>query len=470
MKMKHRAKNSIDRRDVLKTSAAILAGTLLASESGEAALGNVNTRSIPSDLKITDLRVAIVTKAPMTCPIIRLHTNQDIYGLGEVRDGASATYALILKSRLLGENPCNVDRLFRKIKQFGGNARQGGGVSGIEMALWDLAGKAYNVPICQMLGGKFREKIRIYADTDMSPDPKEYASRMKKRMDQGFTFLKMDLGIGLVEKTPGTVTRPLGLSQKDMAFTQHMFTGFELTDKGIALMADYIAQVREVIGMDIPLAADHFGHIGVNSCIRLGRALEKYNMAWLEDMIPWQYTDAWKQITEAIDVPTLTGEDIFLKEPFVELCRHHAVDMIHPDLATAGGILETKKIGDAAQEYGVAMAMHFAGTPVSSMANVHCAAATENFLVLENHSVDVPWWDDLVEGVEKPIVNRGTIKVPDQPGLGVTLNDEVVKEHLLPGTGYFEPTTQWDRERSWDRLWSREQSSPSMSHLPGHRV
>ncbi len=113
--------------------------------------------------------------------------------------------------------------------------------------------------------------------------------------------------------------------------------------------------------MDIPLAADHFGHIGVNSCIRLGRALEKYNLAWLEDMIPWQYTDLWKQITDAIDVPTLTGEDIYLKESFIELCRQHAVDMIHPDLATAGGILETKKIGDAAQEYGVPMAMHFAG-------------------------------------------------------------------------------------------------------------
>ncbi|MBI1941638.1 MAG: mandelate racemase/muconate lactonizing enzyme family protein [Acidobacteria bacterium] len=452
--MKKRFKRPMNRRDILKSSAAVLGGTLLASESTDAALQSVNTRSRPADLKITDLRVAVVTKAPMTCPIIRLDTNQGIYGLGEVRDGASATYALFLKSRLLGENPCDIDRLFRKVKQFGGHARQGGGVCGVEMALWDLAGKAYNIPVYQMLGGKFRDKIRAYADTDMSPDPKVYAERMKKRMDQGFTFLKMDLGIRLVEKTPGTVTRPLDLSQKDVTHTQHMFTGFELTDKGVEMMADYVAQVRELIGMDIPLAADHFGHIGVNSCIRLGRALQKYNMAWLEDMIPWQYTDLWKQITEAIDVPTLTGEDIYLKEPFIELCRHHAVDMIHPDLATSGGILETKKIGDAAQEYGVAMAMHFAGTPVSCMANVHCAAATENFLCLENHSVDIPWWDNLVNGIEKPIVNRGYIKVPEGPGLGVTLNDEVVKEHLLPGTGYFEPSTEWDQERSWDRLWS----------------
>jgi L-alanine-DL-glutamate epimerase-like enolase superfamily enzyme len=452
--MKNRAQDRIDRRDILKSSAAVLGGTILGEKSLHARAENVNTRSSPSDLKITDLRIAHIGHAPMDCPLIRIDTNQEICGLGEVRDGASPTYALMLKSRLLGENPCNVDRLFRKIKQFGGHARQGGGVSGVEMALWDLAGKAFNVPVYQMLGGKFRDRIRVYSDTDTSQDPKVYAQRLKKRMDQGFTWLKMDLGNELVEKTPGTVTRPSGLNERELQFTPHMFAGIEITDKGIAMMADYVAQVREIVGMEIPLAADHFGHIGVNSCIRLGRALERYNLAWLEDMIPWQYTDLWKKITDSIGLPTLTGEDIYLKEGFIELCRNQAIRKIHPDLATAGGILETKKIGDAAQEYGIPMAMHFAGTPVSCMASVHCAAATENFLVLENHSVDVPWWNDLVEGVEKPIVNRGYIQVPDKPGLGVTLNEEVVKQHLQPGAGYFEPTPEWDKERSWDRLWS----------------
>jgi L-alanine-DL-glutamate epimerase-like enolase superfamily enzyme len=389
----------------------------------------------------------------MTCPLLRIDTNQGIYGLGEVRDGASKTYALMLKSRILGENPCNVDRIFRKIKQFGFHGRQAGGVCGIEMALWDLAGKAYGVPVYQMLGGKFRDKIRCYADTTESNDPKIYGQRLKARRDQGFTWLKMDLGYDLLANEEGTLTRPLGTRYNDPPNLQHMFTANELTDKGIARMADFVAVVREYVGMEIPLSADHFGHIGVNSCIRLGRALEKYNMAWLEDMIPWQYTDLWKKITDALDVPTLTGEDIYLKEGFIELAKNHAVDILHPDLATSGGILETKKIGDAIQEYGVAMAMHFAGTPVSCMANVHCAAATENFLVLENHSVDIPWWDSLVEGIEKPIINRGFIAVPDKPGLGVTLNEEVMKQHLLE-PGYFEPTPEWDKERSHDRLWS----------------
>jgi L-alanine-DL-glutamate epimerase-like enolase superfamily enzyme len=447
-----KSKGSTDRRNFLRAGAGVLGAAFWADETLDAAVQNVNTNSKPSELKITDMRVAVVARAPMTCPLIRIDTNQGIYGLGEVRDGASKNYALMLKSRLLGENPCNVDKIFRKIKQFGFHARQAGGVCGIEMALWDLAGKAYGVPVHQMLGGKFRDRIRCYADTTESHDPKVFGQRLKARRDEGFTWLKMDLGIDLVANVPGTVTRPGG-SVAQGGNVQHMFTGFEITPKGVELMAQYVAVVREQVGMDVPLCADHFGHIGVNSCIRLGKALEPYNLAWLEDMIPWQYTDLWKQITDAVDIPTLTGEDIYLKEPFVELCRNHAVDIIHPDLASSGGILETHKIGDMAQEYGVPMAMHFAGTPVSCMANVHCAAATENFLVLENHSVDVPWWNDLVDGIEKPIVNKGFITVPDKPGLGITLNDEVIKQHLLE-PGYFEPTPQWDRERSWDRLWS----------------
>jgi L-alanine-DL-glutamate epimerase-like enolase superfamily enzyme len=449
-----KSSNRPARRSFLK-GAGVLAAGFWADETLEALPQNTNTHSKPSDLKITDVRVAVVARAPMTCPLIRIDTNQGIYGLGEVRDGASKNYALVLKSKLLGQNPCNVDHLFRRIKQFGNHARQGGGVSGIEMALWDLAGKAYNVPVYQMLGGKFRDKIRCYADTTESPDPKVFGQRLKARMDEGFTWLKMDLGVDLVARTPGTVTRPAGTSFGYGDPVQHMFTGMEITEKGAAMMSDYVAAVREQVGMEIPLSADHFGHIGVNSCIRLGKALEKHNLAWLEDMIPWQNTELLKKISDAVDLPLLTGEDIYLKESFIELCRTHAVDIIQPDLATAGGILETKKIGDAAQEFGVPMVMHFAGTPVSCMANVHCAAATENFLVMENHSVDVPWWADLVNGIDKPVIDKGFITVPDKPGLGVTLNETVVKQHLMPDdNGYFEPTPQWNVDRTNDRWWS----------------
>jgi L-alanine-DL-glutamate epimerase-like enolase superfamily enzyme len=412
-----------------------------------------------SDLRITDVRVLVVRDAPMTCPIIRIDTNQEgLYGLGEVRDAASKTYALMLKSRLVGEDPRNVDKLFRRIKQFGFHARQGGGVCAIEMALWDIVGKYYGVPVYQLLGGKFRDRIRVYCDTEMHQDPVVTAGMLRERMNLGYSFLKMDVMHASVRKNTmetlyGSHPLPPHMTLREMIYTQHMFTGIELTEAAIRQVAEYVGEVRRLIGQEIPLAIDHFGHIGVNSCIRLGKALEPYNIAWLEDLIPWQYTEQWKRITEAIHLPTCTGEDIYLKEGFLELCRNHAVDVIHPDLATSGGIMETKKIGDIAQDYGIPMAMHFAGTPISFMANVHCAAATENFLVLEYHSVEVPWWDDLVEGVAKPIVNEGYVTVPDAPGLGVTLNEAVVREHLAE-PGYFEPTPEWDNEHSADRLWS----------------
>src|SRR5215470_5616690 len=167
------AESQYDRRSFFKTLGAAAAGAgatgWLSDENVEGAVKNVQRNSIPSQLKITDLRVAVVTGAPMNVPLIRIDTNQGISGYGEVRDGGSKTYALILKSRLLGENPCNVDRLFRKIKQFGAPARQAGGVCGVEMALWDLAGKAFGVPAYQMLGGKFRDRVRLYADTTDAP-------------------------------------------------------------------------------------------------------------------------------------------------------------------------------------------------------------------------------------------------------------------------------------------------------------
>jgi L-alanine-DL-glutamate epimerase-like enolase superfamily enzyme len=151
-----------------------------------------------------------------------------------------------------------------------------------------------------------------------------------------------------------------------------------------------------------------------------------------------------------------TGEDIYLKEGFRPLLEAGAVNVIHPDMATSGGILETKRIGDLAQEHGISMALHMAGTPVSTLASVHCAAATENFIALEHHFAEVPFWNDFVDGVPKPLIQPdGYIPVPEAPGLGFELNSEAVQAHLDPrDPGFFEPTTEWDSERSWDRLWS----------------
>jgi len=426
---------------------------------------HVSQNSRPSELKITDMRVATVGWEGWRFPIIRIDTNQGLSGYGEVRDGASKTFALMLKSRLLGENPCNVDRLFRKIKQFGHHARQGGGVCAVEMALMDLAGKAYGVPAYMLAGGKFRNAIRMYCDTPNELTGEEMGHKLKGRLDNGFTMLKMDVGIQPLIGVKDALTYPAGMlnvqdgteldRMLDINSIQHPYTHVRLTPKGIQILTEYVEQVRAVVGYEVPIAADHFGHIGVDDCIRLGEALEPYNLAWLEDMVPWQFTNQWVQMERALKTPVCTGEDIYLKEGFMPLLQAHAVNVIHPDIATSGGILETKKIGDLAQEYGVSMALHMAGTPISTMAAVHCAAATENFIALEHHFTDVPFWGDFIDGLPKPIIQDGYIPVPDAPGLGFILNDDAVREHLIPeDQGFFEPTPQWDTERSWDRLWS----------------
>jgi len=424
----------------------------------------VKRDSKPAELKITDIRVAHLQGVPFKSPIIRIDTNQGLVGWGEVRDNASPNYALMLKSRLLGQNPCNVEKIFKEIKQFGGHGRAAGGVCGVEMALWDLAGKAFNVPVYQMLGGKYRDEIRMYADTPEITDPANFAKKLKEtRLDKGYTFLKMDFGIGLLADKPGMLigANVWKLNQRDnkpktvgnYGATKHPFTRIQITDKGLDYIAEYVAKIREGVGYEIPVAADHFGHFDVNTAIRLGKAVEKYQLAWLEDLVPWFYTDQWKQISDALDTPTLTGEDIFLKEEFIKLIDAKAVDMIHPDLASSGGILETKKIGDYAEEHGIPMAMHFAGSPISFMANVHCAAATENFVALEHHGVDVQGWEDIVTG-GKPLVVNGFAPVPNKPGLGVELNEEGAKRFLMKDQKWFAPTDEWNTKDSHDRDWS----------------
>ncbi len=319
---------------------------------------SVNSCSCPSDLKITDMRFVDIDGAPKRCTILKIETNQRITGYGEVRDASSKTYALMLKSRILGENPCNVDKIFRKIKQFGGHSRQGGGVSGIEIALWDLAGKAYGVPLYQLLGGKFRDEIRVYCDTDVE--------------------------------------------------------------------------------------GRHTGH-------DMGLALKKRL-----DMVPWMYTDQYVRLRNSTTIPVCTGEDIYLKESFRPLIEQGGVSVIHPDILTCGGALELKKIADMADDHGVAVAVHMAESPVGCLAAVQTAAAMNHVLALEFHSVDVPWWGDMVTGIPKPLFQNGYIQVPEKPGLGFDdLNEEVLREHIDPNIpGMWEPTDQWNQEFSNDRIWN----------------
>jgi L-alanine-DL-glutamate epimerase-like enolase superfamily enzyme len=464
------------RRDFLKKTALggiTLGGFMAASIEDTLAqtTSKVKRASSPSDLKITDMRYALTNVMGGTA-IIRIDTNQGIYGLGEVRDAADVRYALFLKSRILGANPCNVELIFKTIRQFGGQSRQAGGVCAVEMALWDLCGKAYNVPAWQLLGGRYRDKVRLYADTPEAGSMEEQKKLINYRInDQGYTWLKMDVSIAELKGKPGTLVnaKPWENSKGDLAQwgdqsnpmsyanTLHPFTQIQITEKGLEELAAIVESTRKLIGYDIPISTDHYGHFDMNNGIRLGKAVEKYRLAWLEDIVSWELTSQWKTISDALETPTLTGEDIYLLKYFKPLIDARAVDIIHPDLASSGGLLETKRIGDYAEENGIAMAMHQAGTPVSFMACVHCAAATQNFLSLEHHSVDIPWWESLVKTTDgRQLITKGYANVPlTAPGLGIELNEEVIKQHLHPrDKSFFAPTKEWDERRSVDRIFS----------------
>lgn len=432
----------------------------------------------PETLRITDMRFVDIVGAPMDCTIMRLDTNQGISGYGEVRDFSNKFYALELKRLIIGENPCNVNKIYNKIKQFGTHARGGGGVSAIEVACWDIAGKAYGVPVWQMLGGKCRDKIRIYCDTDVSGKHtgKDMGEALKKRMAAGYTMLKMDLGVDMLINVEGALNAPKDYIEKMREFDQqelsfgitnkefaefvsvpHPFTAMNITEVGLDYLENYVKEVRSIIGYEIPLAIDHIGHVSYQSCLALAKRLEKYNIFWMEDCIPWFYTEQWKTLSNSTTVPMCTGEDIYGHEGFEKLINERAISYIHPDVLTTGGISETLRILKMAEEKGIGACVHMAETPIGCMAAVAvCAAAGDNLIAMEFHGHDVPWWNDMVKNPKTKIIKNGFVTPSNKPGLGIgELDDEVLKKHINPKRpGLWKSTEQWDNEWAHDRIWS----------------
>ncbi len=341
-------------------------------------------------------------------------------------------------------------------------------MSGIEIALWDLVGKVYGVPCWQFLGGKYRDRVRIYADTPTpaEPTPEAYVERVLGRKKMGLTFIKFDINPTVLTGAPGALigtAEPAahprgGLGRRWLA--PGTGYGTRLTDEGIARIVEIVAAVREAVGWDTSLCIDHFGHgyLTAKEVIRLGHALEPYGLAWMEDPMPWWDIDGHRRVTEAINVPTAAGENRYLWDGFREVIEKHAVDIIHPDLLTSGGIRETKLIADYAERHGLPTALHFAGSPIAFMANLHCAAAIPSFVALENHALDLPFWKDLVTGLPDPLMEEGFARVPEAPGLGVDLNYEGIDANLrFPGL--FEPTDEWNTPKLgfWqpDRRWDK---------------
>ena len=452
-------------------TAAVAAGSLVTNADLEQINAQVNTNSGPSALRITDMRIAHSERSML----IRLDTNQGVSGYGEIRYDCSKAHGLMLKSRIVGMNPCNVAEIFRKIKKHGGFGCDGGGVSGIEVACWDLAGKAWGVPVWQMLGGKMRDRVRMYCDTTSMPTGEAMGNHLKERMAQGWTFLKMDLHAGGEGgSTAGLYTHPaadptayrpvrrsfgaIGDNQKGLPmgaynpYGEHLFTSTFFTDKALDWMANYCETVRSIVGYEIPIGTDHYGHMPIETFIKFARRLDKYNLAWYEDVVPWFYPDHLRRLKDACTTPICTGEDAYLCEGFKDLFEKQAISVAQPDLANFGGIFETKKLIDLATQHGVASCIHNHNGPITLFACAHAAAAGDQFLACEYHQADNKTFLDRVRRTDKPndpIIDKGYITVPNGPGLGFEINMDVLKANLREG-GLFEPTTEWDNETSFD--------------------
>jgi L-alanine-DL-glutamate epimerase-like enolase superfamily enzyme len=413
----------------------------------------VSAHSSPSALRITDMRLAVV-EGHLYHPILRIDTNQGVYGLGEVRDGGHVENALQFKHMLIGQNPCNVDFLFKTIKRFGNWGREGGGVSGIEIALWDLVGKIYGVPCYQFLGGKHRDRVRLYGDTPAPrhATPEGYAKAVRSRMEMGLSFIKFDVRADLFETTPGGAVGQPTKYEYPMARVWRAPAngrGAKLSQRGIEAAVEVVAAVRGEVGNAVSLCIDHFGegYMTADEAIRLGRALEKFDLAWIEDPVAFHDIAGHKLVADALQVPVAGGEDLYLWDGFREAIETRAFDVLHPDLLTSGGMLETKNIADYGERYGLPTALHCACSPIGFMANVHCGAAISSLVALEHHGLDVPFWTDLVTGLDADYMGEGYVKVPEGPGLGVDLNLEAIEAHLrTPGT-LFQPTEYWDKKR-----------------------
>jgi L-alanine-DL-glutamate epimerase-like enolase superfamily enzyme len=436
-------KSRITRRGLIGGLAGC--GTLLESQTAgaqERPAPALNRNSAPSDLKITDMRACRISSG-LDYPIIRIDTNQGVHGLGEVRDAGVEGIALVLKPHLVGKNPLNIEPLLDSIRKFANHLHLGGGYSAVDIALHDIAGKVYGVPCWRLHGSKYRDRVRVYCHLPSTANPTAFAEGVRRRKELGFTMFKTSWSASLVAKTPGAV------SVDGVA-----------TEKGLKLMCEVLDMIREAIGQESSLALDHLGsRLRVNDCIRYLRALERYNLTFAEDVLPalpgepgyggnisrdWR---RYKEIKEATSTPIALGEDLFgLEEGFIDFIDNRATDIVHIEPLTAGGIRESKRISDYAAIKSIPTAVHCCVSPLAMIANVHAIATMRDFIALERDNVylDLPWFQDLVTGIPKPIIQKGYIPVPQTPGLGVELNEAVVREHLrVPG--YFEPTPQYDK-------------------------
>ena len=384
-------------------------------------------------MKITDVRNTPPI-GPYQWTLVRVDSDEGLSGYGELplNSRVDPDDLAQVREMIVGRRPHDVEPLVAPLLGAFHHARNLGLVHGVEMALLDLLGKVLGVPMYVLLGGKYRDRVRMYVDAhggvDWTPDgisnrirevaeqgrflevytPAAYAAHAREVVAEGYTAVKFDIDF----PTP----RKMDAHDRSIAPS-------ELRDIIAA-----VAAVREAVGPDIDVAIDLHARYNVADALRIAYEVEPFNLMWLEDPVPPGNHEALAKLTAKARVPICTGESLRGREQFRELLAMQAADVLQPDVPLACGMRDLKKIADLADLYLVSIGPHCMTSPIGTLAAAHVCAAVPNFLALEFHCRPISWWNDcVVSGA--PLIQRGYIRVPEAPGLGFAPNEAVLQAH-----------------------------------------
>ncbi len=387
-------------------------------------------------MKITDIRVWVTRipvpgLAPRSWVFIEIDTDEGITGIGEASSsggGGSIVVGSIInyirngsalgdfRESIIGENPEDIERIWHKLfRRFTGGGGWGGFVttvlSGIDIALWDIKGKALGRPIYDLLGGTFRDRILLYTHVK-TPDPQQAAVHAKELVAKGFTAMKTDPYM------------------PEMRQHHRNYTNGTISAEGAALALEKIAAVRDTVGPNIEVMIDAHGNFNVPTAIKLIRQMEPYHLTWFEEPVQPESFDALRQVREAVNTPICVGERLYTRFGFAPILKERLADYIMPDIVWTGGISEVRKIANFAEIYHIPVTPHDANGPINILAGAHTMMTVPNFYRLE--MID-SWMDSYNACIDPPLdVRDGYIHLSSRPGLGVDLNLDFIKSHLDP--------------------------------------
>jgi L-alanine-DL-glutamate epimerase-like enolase superfamily enzyme len=389
-------------------------------------------------MKIVDLKCTVLGDNP----IVRIVTDEGISGYGGIESYKPylTWHVLHLKPALIGEDPTNVERIMRKIRPRGGFKPWGSAVSAIEMALWDVAGQAAGLPVYKLLGGKVRDRVRVYNGAVRFPmdgyEPADYAANMAKMKASPEKFSIIKMGIAFHSGMPSAVPDFFYGDAQTKPFHGHPNRGL-LTEHGLRHVVACVEAMKDVLEDEVGLALDCGPGWTVPDAIRLAKAVEPLHVLWLEDLltgdyVPWVAADVYREVTRVAATPIHTGEQIYLRQNFRELIESHAVNIVGPDPCDVGGIAELKWIAEYADLHGILIAPHGTGNGLLGLAALVqvCATLPDNFIAFEYPIGRPEWWAGIVTGLPDPIVQDSFIEVWDRPGMGITFNVEAARPYL----------------------------------------